>query len=391
MYDRAILHMDLDSFYVSVERLRNSSLIGKPLIIGGDSIRGVVSSCSYEARRFGVQSAMSMKMARRLCPDAIVLRGDMEEYSKYSHLVTDVITEESPTFEKASIDEFYIDLTGMDRHFGCYKWSLQLTDKIVKETGLPISFGLSINKLVSKVGAGEGKPQGRIKVDRGEEKAFLAPLSTAKMPGIGTETYKRLSFMGVRTIRVLSEIPVKLLEREFGTAGIILSRHASGIDDSPVQPYSEQKSISTETTLSQDTLDIKHLKSMLSSMTDKLAYELRSSGWLASCVTVKIRYADFNTFTKQRHIAYTSGDRTLQATVLDLFDKLYDRRQMIRLIGVRFSSLVRGDYQISLFEDTESDLKLMQELDHIRTKWGMDAIMRASHMDTKSNIDKDIN
>lgn len=391
MYDRAILHMDLDSFYVSVERLRNSSLIGKPLIIGGDSIRGVVSSCSYEARRFGVQSAMSMKMARRLCPDAIVLRGDMEEYSKYSHLVTDVITEESPTFEKASIDEFYIDLTGMDRHFGCYKWSLQLTDKIVKETGLPISFGLSINKLVSKIGAGEGKPQGRVKVDRGDEKAFLAPLSTSKIPGIGTETYKRLSFMGVRTIRVLSEIPVKLLEREFGKTGIILSRHANGIDDSPVQPYSEQKSISTETTLSQDTLDIKHLKAMLSAMTDKLAYELRSSGWLTSCVTVKIRYADFNTFTKQRHIAYTSGDRTLQATVLDLFDKVYDRRQMIRLIGVRFSGLVRGDYQVSLFEDTESDLKLMQELDHIRTKWGMEAIMRASHMGTKANIDRDIN
>jgi DNA polymerase-4 len=380
--------MDLDSFFVSVERLRNSSLIGKPLIIGGDSVRGVVSSCSYEARRFGVQSAMSMKMAKRLCPDAIVLRGDMEEYSKYSHLVTEVITDESPTFEKASIDEFYIDLTGMDRHFGCYRWSLQLTDKIVKETGLPISFGLSVNKLVSKIGAGEGKPQGRVQVERGDEREFLAPLSTSKMPGIGTETYKRLSFMGVRTIRVLSEIPVKLLEREFGKTGIILSRHANGIDDTPVQPYSEQKSISTETTLPQDTLDLKRLKSLLSSMTDKLAYELRSSGWLTSCITVKIRYADFNTFTKQRHIAYTSGDRALQATVQDLFDKLYDRRQLIRLIGVRFSGLVKGDYQISLFEDSESDLKLMQELDHIRDKWGMGAIMRASYMSPKSNIDK---
>ena len=303
--------MDLDSFFVSVECLKNSDLLGKPLIIGGDGGRGVVSTCSYEARKYGVHSAMPMKMAKRLCPDAIILRGDMEEYSKYSHLVTDVIAEESPAYEKASIDEFYIDLTGMDRHFGCFNWSVHLTDKIYKETGLPISFGLSVNKLVSKIGAGEGKPLGRVSVKSGDEKSYLAPLSTSKIPGVGKETYKKLSFMGVRTIRVLSEIPVKLLEREFGKSGILLSQHANGIDKSPVMPYTEQKSISTETTLSQDTVDIRHLKDLLSAMTDKLAYELRSSQKLTSNVAVKIRYADFNTFTKQRQVAYTSGDRVL--------------------------------------------------------------------------------
>jgi len=377
MFDRAILHMDLDTFFVSVEYLKNDSLRDKPLIIGGDGGRGVVSTCSYEARKYGVHSAMPMKMAKRLCPDAIILRGDMEEYSRYSKLVTEVIADESPSFEKSSIDEFYIDLTGMDRHFGCYKWSVELTDKILRETGLPISFGLSVNKLVSKIGAGEGKPKGRTQIEQGSEKGFLAPLSTNKMPGIGKETYKRLSFMGVRTIRVLSEIPVKLLEREFGKTGIVLSQHANAIDNSPVQPYTEQKSISTETTLSQDTLDITRIRAMLSGMTDKLAYELRSSNRLTSCVTVKIRYADFNTFTKQRQISYTSGDKALQATVQDLFEKVYERRQMIRLIGIRFSGLVHGNYQISLFEDTESDIRLMQELDHIRNRWGIKAIARA--------------
>lgn len=380
MYDRAILHMDLDTFFVSVECLKNDALRGKPLIIGGDGGRGVVSTCSYEARTYGVHSAMPMKMAKRLCPDAIILRGDMEEYSRYSRLVTDVIADESPMFEKSSIDEFYIDLTGMDRHFGCFRWSLQLTDKILHETGLPISFGLSVNKLVSKIGAGEGKPKGKTEVPQGQEKGFLAPLSTNKMPGIGKETYKKLSFMGVRTIRVLSEIPVKLLEREFGKTGIILSQHANAIDTSPVQPYIEQKSISTETTLSQDTLDIRKIKSMLTSMTDKLGYELRSSNRLTSCVTVKIRYADFNTFTKQRQISYTAGDKALHATVQDLFEKVYERRQMIRLIGIRFSGLVYGNYQINLFEDTESDIRLMQELDHIRDRWGIKAIRRANSL-----------
>lgn len=377
MYDRAILHMDLDSFFVSVECLKNSSLKGKPLIIGGNGGRGVVASCSYEAREYGVHSAMPVEKAKRLCPGALVLRGNMEEYSRYSRLVTRIIAEESPLFEKSSIDEFYIDLTGMDKYFGCYKWSLQLTDKILRETGLPISFGLSVNKLVSKISAGEGKPKGRMQVARGEEKTFLLPLSTAKMPGIGKKTYRKLSSMGVNTLGALGKVPVELLKREFGKAGVALSQRANGVDHSPVQPYSEQKSISTESTLYRDTLDTALVRAKLTGMTDKLAYELRSSKRLTSCVTVKIRYEDFTTFTKQRHLGYTSADRTLQATVLDLFERLYERRRMIRLIGVRFSDLMEGGYQIDLFEDSEPDIRLMQELDHIRDRWGIHAIMRA--------------
>lgn len=300
MYDRAILHLDLDSFFVSVECLKNSALRGKPLIVGGTSNRGVVAACSYEARAFGVHSAMPMKMALRLCPQALVLRGDMDSYSHYSGLVTEIIEGEAPVFEKASIDEFYLDLSGMDRYFGCMKWSAELRQKITRESGLPISFGLSVNKLVSKIGTGEAKPNGTREVPSGTEKGFIAPLSTAKIPGLGKETYKKLSFMGVRTIQLLSEIPIKLLERQFGDHGRSLWMHANAIDSRPVIPYHEAKSISKERTFEQDTLDLGRIRTMLLDMTEKLAFELRDSGKLCSVVTVKIRYADFNTFTRQQ-------------------------------------------------------------------------------------------
>jgi DNA polymerase-4 len=377
MYSRAILHLDLDAFFVSVECLKNSAFKGKPLLIGGLSQRGVVASCSYEARRFGVHSAMPMKLALRLCPQAIVLRGDMDSYSKYSHVVTEIIDEEAPVFEKASIDEFYLDLSGMDRYFGCYRWSGELRQKVMGETGLPISFGLSVNKLVSKVGTGEAKPNGTRQILSGEERAFLAPLSTRKIPGLGKETYKKLSFMGVRTIRVLSEIPAELLEREFGKMGRTLWENANAIDRRPVVPYHEQKSMSKERTFAEDTLNIQKIRKLLISMVDELAFDLRDGQRLCSCLTVKIRYADFNTYTKQRRITYTANNKTLVRHTLELFDQLYERRQLIRLVGVKFSGLVHGYYQISLFDDTEEDIALLRQLDHIRRRWGKGAIGRA--------------
>jgi DNA polymerase-4 len=374
MFDRAIVHMDLDSFFVSVECLRNASLRNRPLIIGGSSDRGVVASCSYEARRFGVHSAMPVKMALRLCPDALVLRGDMDEYSKYSGLVTDVIAEWAPMFEKTSIDEFYLDLSGMDQYFGCYKWTTELRSRITRETGLPISFALSVNKTVSKVGTGEAKPNGALQISKGTEKSFMAPLQVNKIPGVGKETYKRLSFMGVRTVRVLSEMPPRLLQNAFGQAGITLWQKANAIDPSPVEPYQEQKSMSSERTLTEDTLDLQLVRKYLRDMCDKLAFELRQAERLSSCVTVKIRYADFNTFTRQKKIPYTSNQRELSRYTMELFDQLYERRQLIRLIGVRFSGLVQGNLQIRLFEDSEEELALMQAMDRIRNRFGKDAI-----------------
>lgn len=379
MFDRAILHMDLDAFFVSVECLRNSSLKGKPLIIGGGK-RGVVSSCSYEARRFGVHSAMPTKMAMRLCPDAIMIKGDMEAYSKYSKVVTEIIAEDAPLFEKASIDEFYVDLTGMDRYVGCWKWSKELRTRIMDESGLPISFGLSINKLVSKVGTGEAKPNGTLMVESGREKGFLSPLSTSKIPSIGKATYKKLSFMGVRTVGKLAEIPPQLLQREFGKHGLSLWRKANGQDNSPVVPYHERKSISSERTFREDTIDVRFLKAKLTDMLTKLAFELRESQKLTSCVTVKIRYSDFNTYTHQCKIPYTANDRVLMEKTMELFDKLYQRRQLVRLIGVRFSGLVHGNYQMQLFEDTEEETQLLQQLDHIRRRFGKGALSRASSL-----------
>ena len=382
-FDRAVLHMDLDSFFVSVECLKNSQFKGKPLIIGGTSRRGVVASCSYEARRYGVHSAMPIKMALSLCPDAIVLRGDMDSYSRHSKLVTEVIAEDAPAYEKASIDEFYLDLTGMDKHFGCYTWSKELRQRIIRETGLPISCGLSLNKLVSKVGTGEAKPNGAIEIPMGTEKEFLSPLSVKKIPGIGKQTYKKLSFMGVRKIKVLSEIPVRLLEREFGENGRKLWEKSQGIDRSPVVPYSEQKSMSKERTFTEDTLDLRYMRNMLLKMVDELAFELRSKDRLTSCVAVKLRHADFNTFTKQRRIPYTANEAVISRHILELFDSLNDRRQLIRLIGVKFSGLVGGNYQISIFDDTAKAISLMERKDHIRKRFGTDKIMRASYMDQK--------
>lgn len=377
MYDRAILHMDLDSFFVSVECLKNSAFKGKPLLIGGSSNRGVVASCSYEARRFGVHSAMPMKMALRLCPQAIVLKGDMDSYSKYSQLVTDIIDDQSPLYEKASIDEFYLDLTGMDKHFGCFKWSTELRSKIIKESGLPISFGLSINKLVSKVGTGEAKPNGTNQIAKDAGKSFLAPLHVGKIPGVGKAMQKKLSFMGVKTISILSDIPPKLLIREFGKAGHNLWESANAIDNRPVVPYTEQKSMSKERTFTEDSLDIRMMRSLLLDMVDKLAFELRSDKKLTGCVSVKIRYADFNTYTSQKKIPYTASDQTLANNVLDIFDKLYQRRQLIRLIGIKFSHLVHGSYQIDLFEDTIEQINLLNEMDHIRKRFGPNALKRA--------------
>lgn len=376
MFDRAILHLDLDAFFVSVECLRNSALKGKSIIIGGSSGRGVVASCSYEARRFGVHAAMPMKMALRLCPDAIVLKGDMDAYSQHSKLVTEVIRSDSPIFEKSSIDEFYIDLSGMDRYVGCWQWSKELRQKVMKETGLPISMGLSINKLVSKIGTGEAKPNGEQVVAAGIEKAFIAPLSVQKIPSAGKVTCKKLRFMGIRTIQTLSEIPPKLLQREFGQHGVSLWRKANAIDDSPIVPYNEQKSVSTERTFQLDTIDVRQLKSVLNRMVSKLAYELRQDQRLTSNVAIKIRYTDFNTYTKQRKIPYTANDKTLIQHVYELFDQLFERRQLIRLVGVRLSGLVRGRPQMALFEQTE-DERLLKAMDQIKKRFGSQKIMKA--------------
>lgn len=375
--DRHIAHFDLDAFFVSVETLRNPKLAGKPLLVGGGSDRGVVAACSYEARKYGIHSAMPMKVARRLCPDAIVIRSDFEVYSKYSHLVTDVIKDTVPVFEKASIDEFYIDLTGMDKYFGCRQFTDQLKKRILKESGLPISWGLASNKLISKVATNEVKPNGQLEIPFGNEKGFLAPLSIVKIPGVGKETGYKLLKMGVETVKTLSEIPVEMMENLLGKSGIDLWRKANGIDESPVIPFHEQKSISTETTFQTDTIDTNFLHSQLVRMTEEIAFQLRQQNKLTGCVTVKVRYSNFETFTKQITIHYTNADHVLLQTAKELFNKLYERRLLVRLLGIRFTNLIPGNYQISLFDDTQEMINLYQAIDSVKKRFGEKTIMRA--------------
>lgn len=375
--NRCIVHLDLDTFFVSVERLQNSSLIGKPVIIGGTSDRGVVASCSYEARRFGVHSAMPMKFARILCDHAVVIRGDMDRYSKYSKMVTEIIAERAPVYEKASIDEHYLDITGMDRFFGNLKWSQELRRKIIKETGLPISFGISINKTVSKIATGEAKPNGLLQVPQTGVQPFLNPLSIKKIPMIGNKTYHLLRSMGISTISTLRLVPPDMMSRVMGKNGIVIWKRANGIDMTPVRQYSERKSISTERTFETDTIDVVMLRNLLASMVEKIAFQLRKKQKLTSCVTVKIRYSNFDTHTLQKHIPYTAFDHILIDTALGLFKRLYQRRMLVRLIGVKFSHLVQGSQQLNMFEDTPEMTNLYQAMDRIRVRFGSDAVKRA--------------
>ena len=378
--NRAIVHMDMDTFFVSCERLNHSELNGIPLIIGGGD-RGVVASCSYEARKFGVRSAMPIRMALRLCPDAKVVKGDYELYSKLSHLVTEVIQDKVPLMEKASIDEFYLDLSGMDKFFGCYQWSQEIAASVTKETGLPISFALSNNKTVSKIGTGEAKPKGKLQIVETEIKPFLNPLSVKKIPMVGDKTFQLLSRIGVRTIHTLSEMPVLVLQQMIGANGKELWKKANGIDENPVVPYSEKKSISSERTFATDSIDILEIKRIISGMAEKLAYQLRQEKWLTSTVVIKIRYSNFDTETKQHRIAYTAADHTLSRVALELFNKVYTRRMRIRLVGLRFTDLVNGNHQMNLFEDTEEQMNLYQTMDYLKNRFGTDALGRASGFD----------
>ena len=374
--------MDLDSFFVSVERLLNSKLKGKPVIVGGTSDRGVVAACSYEARAFGVHSAMPMRMARILCPQAIYIRGDYDQYTKYSSMVTQIIAEKVPLFEKSSIDEHFIDMSGMDKFHGCFKYTHELRQFITKETGLPISFGLSENKTVAKVATDQSKPNGELEILHERIKPFLFPLSVEKLPYVGPKTSYTLKSMGVFTIQGLAEIPIELMQKVFGENGIIMSERANGVDNTPIVPYSERKSISEENTFEQDIIDITRIECNLASMVENLCFQLRKEKRLTSCVTVKLRYANFETCTQQSRILYTAADHQILPKVIDLFRRLYQRRMRIRLIGVKLTNLVSGTQQINLFEDSVEMVNLYQAIDRMKKRFGEKALFHATKLNT---------
>jgi DNA polymerase IV len=352
-----------------------------PLIIGGGSDRAIVASCSSEAIKQGVRPGMPMRYALQLCPQAKVVRGDMELFSRYSHLVAEIIQEQAPVVERSGIDEFYLDISGMDKFFGCFKWTNELVKKINHETGLPLSFGLSPNKTVSKIATGEAKPTGRIQILPLEVQPFLDPLPVSKIPLVGEKTYSILSRIGIRKIQVLSQTPVDLLEELLGENGREIWKRSNGIDTTPVEPETEKRSVSNELTFDNDTIDIGRIKNLLTAMIEKLAFELRSGEWLTSTIIVKIKYNNLDTHTKQGRITYTSCDDHIRPKVMELFDKLYDRRMRIRLVGLRFGGLVRGSYQINLFEDTTENVALYQAIDRMKKRFGFHSVVKAAGLD----------
>lgn len=379
--ERRIVHFDLDSFFVSVECLEHPELRGKPLIIGGDSDRGVVASCSYEARKYGVHSAMPSRTARKLCPQAIWLPGNMEKYVRYSGLVASIIENRAPVFERASIDEFYLDISGLDRFWGCLKWTQELRACIIKESGLPISFGLSSNKTVSKVATGQAKPNGEIEIPQGKEKAFLAPLPVKKIPMAGKKTCERLAAAGIVQVGALASSPVRLLENLLGKQGRILWLRANGIDDTPVAPRGSRESVSTETTFHEDILNTRFLSTRILKMVEKLAFELRRQNFLTGCLTLKLKYADFTTVTHQTSMAHTASDDILIGIARQLFEKYYNRKTPLRLLGIRLSHLITGNVQLSFFNDFNKNNDLYLALDQIRLKYGKNSVGRCGRSD----------
>jgi DNA polymerase-4 len=374
---RYIAHFDLDSFFVSVEMLNNPELLGKAVIVGGSRDRGVVTTCSYEARKFGVRSAMPMKQAMQLCPHAILVQGTRGQYSKYSRWVTDIVASKAPLFEKASIDEFYIDLTGMDKFFDVLEWTKELRKKIIDETKLPISFGLATNKMIAKIATDEAKPNGYLFIPPGMEKDFLAPLPVNKFSGVGESTFNKLKSMGIHFIGDVLKHSEAELEKVLGKWGIDLYFKAQGISNSVVANYREAKSISNENTFSENIRDEETLLIELVKQVEKVAFELRQDKMLTGCIAVKIRYPDFETTSKQTTIDYTFSDDVLIKEAKMLFKKLWRKNHHVRLLGVRLSELNNNTFQGSLFDDHTEKTKLYKAIDDVKNRFGKSTLQKA--------------
>lgn len=373
-----IAHFDLDSFFVSVEFNRDPSLKGKAVIVGGSKERGIVTTCSYEARKFGVHSAMPMKTAMRLCPHAIVVKGTYSEYSRYSRWVTQIIASKAPLFEKASIDEFYIDLTGMDTFFKPLQWTIDLRELIIKETGLPISFGIGRNKMVAKMATNEAKPNGYLQVPDGKEKEFLSSFELNKIPGVGEQTTQLLSRHGFKFIKDIQNSSADRVEKILGKWGADLWIKVQGTHYSTIAPYHEAKSISTENTFEENITDVSRLMSEIVRMTEKIAFELRKEQKVSGCVTIKIRYPDFETLSRQTSIPYTCADDEIIPVAKDLFHKLYKKGNPVRLLGVRLSDLTNDAIQANLFDNVERKNTLYKAIDEVKNRFGMNSVNRAA-------------
>lgn len=388
---RIIAHFDLDTFFVSVERLNDPSLNGKPVIVGGTKERGVVSTCSYETRAFGVHSGMPMAQAMKLCPHAIVMQGTRGDYSRYSRWVTEIIAAKAPLFEKASIDEFYIDLTGMDRFFDPVQWTVELRQQIIDETKLPISFAIASNKLVAKIATDQAKPNNYFVVPFGKEKEFLAPLKVSKIPGVGEQAFHTLLDLGIETIGDLQNCNPVMLEQQLGKHGRDLWNRGQGMSMSTVNSYHESKSISSENTFQQNISSVDELETEIVRLTEKIAHELRQENKMAGCVAVKIRYPDFETQQRQATIPYTYYDDELIHNAKTLFHQLYRKGKPVRLLGVRLSELTDEAAQTNLFQDVSKKNELYKAIDEVKDRYGKDLLTKgriAGRREDKEGLDE---
>lgn len=392
--ERRILHIDMDAFFAAVEQARNPALRGKPVIVDGEKgdARGVVCTASYEARPFGVRSAMPLAEARRLCPHGIFMRGDFAAYREASLKVRAVLDTVSPLVEIASIDEAYIDVSGSQRLFGGDdEIAGQIKEGILAETGLTCTIAISPNKLVSKVASDEAKPDGYIRIGAGAEAAFLRPLAIRKLRGVGPRTCEVLESLGITTIGGLADMPESKLIALFGPAGYGLRRAARGISTSEVVPESVPKSISRETTFEKDLLDWPHLERILTYLTEKAAFSLREHGMESRRVTLKVRYSDFHTSTFAQTLAQpTCLDCHILQALESLIPKAKSRRDPVRLIGVALTVLSFGQHQLGLFDPAgEKWERALASVDALRQRHGFEMVRLGKSVGPMANRSKD--
>src|SRR5437868_5053456 len=378
------MHVDLDAFYASVEQLRRPELRGRPVIVGGagvDGERGVVAAASYEARPFGVRSAMPLSRARRLCPTAVFIPCDFPAYREASKSVFAILDRYSPVMESIALDEAYLDLTGEDALMGpADTVAVRLRDEVKSRCGLDLSIGVASCKLVAKVASELRKPRGLVVVPSGREASFLAPLPLGKLPGCGPATAVRLERVGVRTIGDLAALPDPLLGELFGQYGRVLHAHARGIDPSPVMPPGDPKSISREVTFDQDVLDPPRLRETALALLQDVGHSLRGHGLAARTVAMKIRYYPFETHSCQATLTYPSDrDDELTQAFTRLLDEHLDQSRPVRLIGAGVSNLEARAVQLSLLESRAAERAALDDrLDALRERYGEQAIFRGT-------------
>jgi DNA polymerase-4 len=373
----------MDTFFISVERILDPSLKGKPVVVGGDPKygKGVVAACSYEAREFGLHSAMPIRKAYSLCPQAVYLHGHHDEYTRYSKAVKNILAKYAPVLEQASIDEFYLDFSGCEHIYGAYPLlALKLQKEINNNLLLPCSIGIAGNKTLAKIASDFKKPNGITYVAPGGEKEFLTDLPVQVIPGVGKVTLKEFNQKGIYFIRDITDLPKDYFSAAFGKYGTDLWEKANGNGTEYLTVEREQKSISHETTFLNDVLSIKKIEETLFNLSAKLSQSLKGNNWIASTISFKLRYSDFTTITRAKTISHTDDPAVIFNTIKELFQKNFTRRVSIRLVGIRLTNFLIKSEQMFLFDDNFiKRQRIIDAINKVRAKYGFSSITFGSY------------